>query len=65
MNIGCPSVLLPAKVVQALSLSFEEMNGGHSHPRFGCGFSPDQGMSLTVCVFWVFLSFFPLYSFLT
>lgn len=27
--IGCPTVLLPAKVVQALNLSFEDMNGHH------------------------------------
>ncbi|EXC07560.1 hypothetical protein L484_005867 [Morus notabilis] len=39
---GCPNVLLPAKVVQALNLSFEDMNNGHSQPRFGCGFAPDH-----------------------
>lgn len=31
---GCPTVLLPAKVVQALNLSFEDMNGHHLHQRF-------------------------------
>ncbi|XP_050386523.1 uncharacterized protein LOC126802857 [Argentina anserina] len=35
---GCPTVLLPAKVVQALNLSFKDMNGHyqqqHLQPRF-------------------------------
>ncbi|XP_061998451.1 uncharacterized protein LOC133715809 [Rosa rugosa] len=35
---GCPTVLLPAKVVQALNLSFEDINGHHQQhhlqPRF-------------------------------
>ncbi|GMN41389.1 hypothetical protein TIFTF001_010607 [Ficus carica] len=39
---GCPNVVLPAKVVQALNLSFEDMNNGLSQPRFGCGFAPDH-----------------------
>lgn len=40
---GCTTVLLPAKVVQALNLNFEAVNHGQAHPRFGTGFSPDHG----------------------
>ncbi|KAM6598681.1 hypothetical protein CsatA_018290 [Cannabis sativa] len=36
-----PNVLLPAKVVQALNLSFEDSNG-YSQPRFGCNIAPDH-----------------------
>ncbi|KAL5567643.1 hypothetical protein UlMin_024218 [Ulmus minor] len=38
---GCPNVLLPAKVVQALNLSFEEPNA-ISHPRFVNGVAPNH-----------------------
>ncbi|XP_050117074.1 uncharacterized protein LOC126594518 [Malus sylvestris] len=37
---GCPTVLLPAKVVHALNLSFEDMNR-HAPPRFSAGLAPD------------------------
>ena len=39
---GCPTVLVPAKVVQALNLNFDDMNG-HVQPRFYTGFTSDQG----------------------
>ncbi|PON87615.1 TIP41-like protein [Trema orientale] len=38
---ACPNVLLPAKVVQALNLNFEDTNG-YSQPRFGCNLGPDH-----------------------
>ncbi|XP_015869919.2 uncharacterized protein LOC107407188 [Ziziphus jujuba] len=39
---GCTTVLLPAKVVQALNLNVEAVNHGQAQPRFGTGFSPDH-----------------------
>ncbi|ONI24491.1 hypothetical protein PRUPE_2G243200 [Prunus persica] len=38
---GCPTVLLPAKVVQALNLNFEDMNS-QAPPRFNSGLAPDH-----------------------
>ncbi|KAM1780189.1 hypothetical protein ACFX12_041483 [Malus domestica] len=38
---GCSTVLMPAKVVQALNLSFEDMNR-HAPPRFTTGLAPDH-----------------------
>ncbi|RVX13612.1 hypothetical protein CK203_010052 [Vitis vinifera] len=37
---GCSTVLLPARVVQALNLNFEDM-GSHSQPHFNGGVAPD------------------------
>ncbi|XP_039004376.1 uncharacterized protein LOC120131451 [Hibiscus syriacus] len=36
---GCPTVLLPAKVVQALNLNFDEPNNTHVLPQFSPGFA--------------------------
>ncbi|KAM4093884.1 hypothetical protein ACB094_06G153000 [Castanea mollissima] len=38
---SCPTVLVPAKVVQALNLNFDDMNG-HVQPRFYTGFTSDH-----------------------
>lgn len=40
--LGCSTVLLPARVVQALNLNFEDM-GSHSQPHFNGGVAPDYG----------------------
>ncbi|EEF31964.1 uncharacterized protein LOC8287272 [Ricinus communis] len=40
---ACSTVLLPAKVVQALNLNFEDMNG-HAQPRSNTGFASDYDM---------------------
>ncbi|KAJ0101833.1 hypothetical protein Patl1_06488 [Pistacia atlantica] len=39
---GCSTVLVPAKVVQALNLSFDEINGNNAHAqhRFNTAFGP-------------------------
>ncbi|KAK8671835.1 hypothetical protein V6N13_038420 [Hibiscus sabdariffa] len=36
---GCSTVLLPAKVVQALNLNFDETNNSHVQPQFNPGFA--------------------------
>ncbi|KAK7828058.1 hypothetical protein CFP56_030562 [Quercus suber] len=41
LHLGCPTVLVPAKVVQALNLNFDDMNG-HVQPRFYTGFTSDH-----------------------
>ncbi|KAF3433584.1 hypothetical protein FNV43_RR24686 [Rhamnella rubrinervis] len=38
---GCPTVLLPARVVQALNLNFDAVKNGYSQQRFSSGFTPD------------------------
>ncbi|XP_021904251.1 uncharacterized protein LOC110819390 [Carica papaya] len=43
---SCPTVLLPARVVQALNLNFEDMNI-HPQPRFSPGFVPEYEMGRT------------------
>lgn len=58
VNIGCPTVLLPAKVVQALNLSFDMVNNGHSHPLLSNGFAPDHGKSFFLVEFLRFNSQF-------
>lgn len=47
---GCPTVLVPAKVVQALNLNFDDMNG-HVQPRFYTGFTSDHGKSVFYVTF--------------
>jgi hypothetical protein len=44
---ACPTVIVPAKVVQALNLNFDDM-GGHAQPRFNTGFASDHGR----LIFW-------------
>jgi len=39
---ACPTVIVPAKVVQALNLNFDDM-GGLAQPRFNSGFASDHG----------------------
>ncbi|KAG6728696.1 hypothetical protein I3843_02G164900 [Carya illinoinensis] len=39
---GCPTVIVPAKVVQALNLNFDDISG-HAQPRFNAGFTFDHG----------------------
>ncbi|XP_059457070.1 uncharacterized protein LOC132186957 [Corylus avellana] len=38
---ACPTVIVPAKVVQALNLNFDDM-GGHAQPRFNTGYASDH-----------------------
>lgn len=38
---SCPTVLVPAKVVQALNLNFDDLNG-HAQPRFLTGFASEH-----------------------
>ncbi|KAF5453618.1 hypothetical protein F2P56_028511 [Juglans regia] len=38
---GCPTVIVPAKVVQALNLNFDDISG-HAQPRFNPGFTFDH-----------------------
>lgn len=44
---ACPTVIVPAKVVQALNLNFDDM-GGHAQPRFNTGYATDHGR----LIFW-------------
>ena len=47
---GCPTVLVPAKVVQALNLNFDDMNG-HVQPRFYIGFTSYHGKPIFYVTF--------------
>ena len=47
---GCPTVLVPAKVVQALTLNFDDMIG-LVQPRFYTGFTSDHGKSVFYVTF--------------
>lgn len=38
---ACPTVIVPAKVVQALNLNFDDMSG-HAQPRFNTGLATDH-----------------------
>lgn len=38
---GCPTVLVPAKVVQALNLNFDDLSG-HAQPRYNSGLAPEH-----------------------
>ena len=46
----CPIVLVPAKVVQALNLNFDDMNG-HVQPRFYIGFTSYHGKPIFYVTF--------------
>ena len=47
---GCPTVLVPAKVVQALNLNFDDLNG-HAQPRFLTGFASEHGNLISIQLF--------------
>lgn len=61
---GCQTVLLPARVVQALNLNFDAVNNGRSQQRFGSGFAQELGKSLFLMDFFWFANS-QIYGFLT
>ena len=56
---GCSTVLLPAKVVQALNLNLEGMGAqAQFHPRFNASFTTDGGKCLNILLVITGVSFF-------